>query len=221
MINHAALSSSSQSGYRQSVKMQKLRYYAAPKAETKAPPPAKAVHSEFLRTGRISRSREDWLPDERRYLTYEEVAARTGRRLERAAETTHDRINSFHRSIKFPKIIFHRTLNNSPHLGYCHVTAARTNFAQYADVKWAFYIANFLADIGGEEVFFEQIKQNYGRMYFAVAIKPEAETKAMTIDRSFRDNGLLFQTVDPKEALRNVLMLGARDAELRKIIAKL
>ena len=138
--------------------MQKLRYYAAPKAETKAPPPAKAVHSEFLRTGRISRSREDWLPDERRYLTYEEVAARTGRRLERAAETTHDRINSFHRSIKFPKIIFHRTLNNSPHLGYCHVTAARTNFAQYADVKWAFYIANFFAQLGGSEVFFEQIK---------------------------------------------------------------
>ncbi len=159
--------------------------------------------------------------EERRYLTYEEVAARTGRRLERAAETTHDRINSFHRSIKFPKIIFHRTLNNSPHLGYCHVTAARTNFAHYADVKWAFYIANFFAELGGEEVFFEQIKQNYGRMYFAVAIKPEAEAKTMTIDRSIRDNGLLFQTVDPKEALRNVLMLGARDAELRKIIDKL
>ena len=59
------------------------------------------------------------------------------------------------------------------------------------------------------------------RLYFAVAIKPEAEAKSMAIDRSFRNNGLLFQTVDPKEALRNVLMLGARDAELRKIIAKL
>lgn len=221
MINHAALSSSSQSGYRQSVKMQKLRYYAAPKTDGKTPPSSKAVHTEFLRTGRISRSREDWLPDERRYLTYEEVAARTGRRLERAAETTHDRINGFHRSIKFPKIIFHRTLNDSPHLGYCHVTAARTNFAQYADVKWAFYIANFFAELGGEEVFFEQIKQNYGRMYFAVAIKPEAEAKSMTIDRSIRDNGLLFQTIDPKEALRNVLMLGARNAELRKIITTL
>jgi len=221
MINHAALSSSNQSGYRQSVKMQKLRYYAAPKAETKAPPSSKAVHSEFLRTGRISRNREDWLPDERRYLTYEEVAARTGRRLERAAETTHDRINGFHHSIKFPKIIFHRTLSDSPHLGYCHVTAARTNFAQYADVKWAFYIANFFAELGGDELFFDHIKQNYGRMYFAVAIKPEAENKVMTIDRSIRDNGLLFQTIDPKEALRNVLMLGARNAELRKIITKL
>ena len=101
------------------------------------------------------------------------------------------------------------------------MTAARTNFAQYADVKWAFYIANFFAELGGEDVFFEQIKQNYGRMYFAVAIKPEAENKSMTIDRSFRDNGLLFQTIDPKEALRNVLMLGARNAELRKIIGKL
>ena len=201
--------------------MQKLRYYAAPKAETKAPPSSKAVHSEFLRTGRISRNREDWLSDERRYLTYEEVAARTGRRLERAAETTHDRINGFHHSIKFPKIIFHRTLSDSPHLGYCHVTAARTNFAQYADVKWAFYIANFFAELGGGELFFDHIKQNYGRMYFAVAIKPEAENKVMTIDRSIRDNGLLFQTIDPKEALRNVLMLGARNAELRKIITKL
>ena len=221
MINHAALSSSNQSGYSQSVEMQKLRYYAAPKAEAKTAPSSRAVHTEFLRTGRISRSREDWLPDERRYLSYEEVAARTGRRLEKAAETTHERINAFHQSVKFPKIIFHRTLNDSPHLGYCHVTAARTNFAQYADVKWAFYIANFFAELGGEDVFFEQIKQNYGRMYFAVAIKPEAENKSMTIDRSFRDNGLLFQTIDPKEALRNVLMLGARNAELRKIIGKL
>ena len=118
-------------------------------------------------------------------------------------------------------MIFHKTLDDSPHLGYCHVTAARTNFAQYADVKWAFYIANFFAEIGGTEQFFEQIRQSYTRMYFAVAIKPETEQKAMVVDRSIRDNGLLFRTHDPKEALRNVLMLGARDTEIRKIIAKL
>lgn len=220
MINHAAVSSRLEAGHRQSVNMQKLRYFAASKSD-KIGTPAKAAHTEFLRTGRISRHRDDWMPEQRRYLTYEEVAERTGKRLEAAADTTHTRINSFHRSIQFPKIIFHRTLTDSPHLGYCHVTAARTNFARYADVRWAFYIANFFADIGESEAFFERIRQNYSRMYFAVAMKPEAEAKTMSIDRSFRDNGLLFRTHDPKQALRNVLMLGARDAELRKIIAKL
>lgn len=200
--------------------MQKLRYYASPrKSDAKAL--AKAQHTEFLRTGRISRSREDWLADERRYLTYEEVAARTGKRLEAAAETTHTRLNAAHRDIRFPKLIFHRTLHNSPHLGYCHVTAARTNFAEYADVRWAFYIANFVAELGGSDTFFDHIRQSYARMYFAVAMKPEAETKAMSIDRTVRDNGLLFTTQDPQEALRNVLMLGARNAELRRIIEKL
>lgn len=201
--------------------MQKLRYYAAPKVPDKSATATKAAHTEFLRTGRISRHRDDWLSEEKRYLTYAEVAVRTGRRLETAAETTHSRINGFHRSIQFPKMIFHKTLDDSPHLGYCHVTAARTNFAQYADVKWAFYIANFFAEIGGSEQFFEQIRQSYTRMYFAVAIKPETEQKAMVVDRSIRDNGLLFRTHDPREALRNVLMLGARDTEIRKIIAKL
>jgi hypothetical protein len=219
-INHAAVSSTHEAGHRQSVTMQKLRYFAASKND-KTALPGKAAHTEFLRTGRISRHRDDWMPEQKRYLTYEEVAERTGKRLEAAADTTHTRINSFHRSIQFPKIIFHRTLTDSPHLGYCHVTAARTNFAQYADVRWAFYIANFFSEIGESDAFFEQIRQNYSRMYFAVAVKPEADTKAMAIDRSIRDNGLLFRTHDPKQALRNVLMLGARDAELRKIIAKL
>ncbi|GEO84091.1 MULTISPECIES: DUF6656 family protein [Alphaproteobacteria] len=201
--------------------MQKLRYFAAPKSGAKPGLPVKAVHTEFLRTGRISRHREDWLAEEKRYLTYEEVAERTARKLEAAGEKTHERINGFHRSIQFPKLIFHKTLENRPHLGYCHVTAAKANFAKYADVKWAFYIANFFAEVGGGEQFFQHIRPNYSRMYFAVAIHPDKETRSMAIDRSVRDNGLLFRTHDPKEALKNVLMLGARDAELRKIIAKL
>lgn len=201
--------------------MQKLRYFAAPKPAAGSGLPTKAVHTEFLRTGRISRHREDWLPEEKRYLTYEEVAQRTARKLEAAGETTHKRINSFHRSIQFPRFVFQKTLENSPHLGYCHVTAAKTNFAKYADVKWAFYIANFFAEVGGTDQFFQHIRPNYARMYFAVAIHPDKETRSMTIDRSIRENGLLFRTHDPKEALKNVLMLGARDEELRKIIARL
>ncbi|MNL69497.1 hypothetical protein D3C87_1943660 [compost metagenome] len=101
------------------------------------------------------------------------------------------------------------------------MTAARTNFAKYADVKWAFYIANFFAEVGDADQFFKHIRPNYSRMYFAVAIHPDKETRSMAIDRTIRENGLLFRTHDPKEALKNVLMLGARDAELRKIIAKL
>ena len=149
------------------------------------------------------------------------MAERTGKRLEAAAETTHARLSAVHRDIRFPKLIFHRTLDNSPHLGYCHVTAARANFARYADVRWAFYIANFVAELGGDEAFFDHIRQQYDRMYFAVAMKPDADSRAMTIDRTVRENGLLFATQDPQEALRNVLMLVARNAELRKIIAKL
>lgn len=201
--------------------MTKLRYYAKTERQSSDPTLPQAVHSEFLRTGRISRRRDDWLKDERRYLTYEEVAEKTGRKLQTAATTTHDRINGFHRSIQFPKLIFHHTLANSPHLGYCHVTASRTNFAQYADVKWSFYIANFFSDIGDSEQFFEKIQPQYSRMYFAVAIEPDKALKTLKIDRSIRDNGLLFRTHDPKQALKNVLKLGAATPQLRAAIDRL
>ncbi|BCH53465.1 hypothetical protein GOZ89_21440 [Agrobacterium vitis] len=201
--------------------MSKLRYYAAPKTpalENKRP---KAAHSEFLRTGKIIRDEDDWLADEKRYLTHEEVAVRTAKRLEAAAETTHQRINGFHKSIRFPKLLFHQTLQDIPHLGYCHVTASRSNFAQYADVKWAFYFANFNAEVGGEDSFFRKITPQYGRMYFAVALKPDKAKREMTVDRSIREDGLLFRTSDPKVALKNVLLLGARTSALRKIIASM
>ncbi|KAA3519853.1 hypothetical protein GOZ90_00020 [Agrobacterium vitis] len=201
--------------------MSKLRYYAAPKTpalENKRP---KAAHSEFLRTGKIIRDEDDWLADEKRYLTHEEVAVRTAKRLEAAAETTHQRINGFHKSIRFPKLLFHQTLQDIPHLGYCHVTASRSNFAQYADVKWAFYFANFNAEVGGEDSFFQKITPQYGRMYFAVALKPDKAKREMTVDRSIREDGLLFRTSDPKVALKNVLLLGARTSALRKIIASM
>ncbi|MDQ0455049.1 DUF6656 family protein [Rhizobium paknamense] len=201
--------------------MSKLRYYAVAKTEEPAKRLPKGIHTEFLRTGKIIRDQEDWLADEKRYLTYEEVAARTGQRLEAAGETTHQRINSFHKAIRFPKVVFHRTLQDIPHLGYCHVTAARSSFADYADVPWAFYIANFNAELGGEEAFFKRITPQYGRMYFAVALKPDPKLRQMVIDRSIRDGGLLFRTSDPMQALKNVLLLGARTSALRKIIASM
>ena len=39
-------------------------------------------------------------------------------------------------------------------------------------VSWGFYIANFSADISGEEHFFSHVSPGYSRMYFAVAMKP-------------------------------------------------
>jgi hypothetical protein len=197
--------------------MAKLRYYDAGKA---AAAPKAAVHTEFLRTGRIDR-RRPWLPEQRRYMTHEEVAERTGQKLQAAGETTHRRINSFHASIQFPKMIFHRTLADSPHLGYCHVTAARTHLARSRDVTWAFYFANFFSDLGDETHFFERIQTSYSRMYFAVAIQPGTEEGRMVVDRNVRGNGLIFRTQDPKVALKNVLMLGARDEALRRIIRSL
>lgn len=197
----------------------KFRYYDAV-AFKRANPPRSAVHTEFLRTGRIDRSIA-WSPSEKRYLSYEEVAERTGRKLERAGDITHERINGFHRSIRFPKLVFHRTLAETPHLGYCHITVANSRFAEFENVQWAFYMANFLAEIGDEEQFFAGISRKPGRMYFAVAIAPAEEEGRLRIDRTVRNNGVIFRTDDPKLAMKNVLMLGAHDEALRKVIRAL
>lgn len=200
-----------------------LRYFqTSPKNVTRLPA---AVHSEFLRTGRISRKQDTWVENEKRYLTHEEVATITGRRLERAGEKTHERLNNFHRDIQFPKLIFHRTLAVAPHLGYCHVTASKTKFAEYDDVTWGFYIANFLSEIGADDSFFDHIRTQQGRMYFAVAMMAgdpvaggSAQKPKLAINRAVRGNGVLFRTSDPKTALKNVLLLGARTDELRAVI---
>jgi len=198
-----------------------FRYYAAKKASGQTPVAAKAIHTNFLRTGRIIRDPEDWVEEERRFLTYDEVAKRTGVRLENAGRKTHQRLNSVHKQIRFPEIVFHKTLAQAPHLGYVHVTASKTDFAEYKDISWGFYIANFSAEITADEKFFNRISPGYSRMYFAVAMKPGADgaPHQPVINREVRDTGVLFRTADPMTALRNVLMLGARNAELRKIVA--
>ncbi|CAK7254927.1 hypothetical protein GCM10007923_51840 [Shinella yambaruensis] len=201
------------------VQQTKFRYYDAV-AYKRANQPKPAVHTEFLRTGRIDRNLP-WSPSEKRYLTYQEVAERTGRKLENAGNVTHDRINGFHQSIRFPKLIFHRTLAQTPHLGYCHITVANSRFAEFENVQWAFYMANFFAEIGEEEQFFADISKTAKRMYFAVAITPAEEEGRLQIDRKVRGNGVLFRTDDPKLAMKNVLMLGAHNEALRKIIRAL
>ncbi|HHY48777.1 MAG TPA: hypothetical protein GYA10_03420 [Alphaproteobacteria bacterium] len=197
--------------------MSKLQY-----VDQSNPAPAKpAIHSEFLRTGRIDRNRPNWSAEEKRYLTYEEVAARTGKVLTAAGERTHERLNGFHKSIQFPKLIFHRTLSGTPHLGYCHVTASKSKFAEFEDVRWAFYIANFFADIAPDDLKFEGVNMRAERMYFAVAVERDEERKKLAVNRRIRGNGLLFRTDDPKTALKNVLLLGARHEALRKVIRAL
>lgn len=200
----------------------KLRYYESRTQGPQAPPPNKAAaHSEFLRTGRISRANPIWMPNERLYLSYDEVAKRTGEKLEAAGDATHGKINGFHRAIQFPKMVFHRTLDDSPHLGYCHVTAARTFFTPQSPINWSFYIANFFSEIGEDEEFFKRINESYSRMYFAVAIEGEPGKQKLQVNRTIRRNGLLFKTRDPNEAMKNVLMLGAPDHTVREIIKKL
>ncbi|MDO9415711.1 MAG: hypothetical protein Q7U22_06295 [Pararhizobium sp.] len=198
-----------------------MKYYDTAEQKKRAVPSRKAIHTEFLRTGKINRRKEDWLPEERRYLTHEEVAERTGKKLEAAGSVTHQRINSFHNAIRFPKMLFHRTLADSPHLGYCHVTAARSSFSSFDDVAWSFYIANFFSEIGTSDAFFERINVGFSRMYFAVAMEQAADGGKMAINRKVRGNGLLFRTHDPKLALKNVLLLGAGHDELRKIVRAL
>lgn len=201
--------------------MAQLKYFAAPPMKKPAETPKAGIYTEFLRTGRINRSREEWHQDEKRYISYEEVAARTGRKLEAAGTLTHKRINDFHASIQFPKLIFHRTIAGRPHLGYCHITTARTTFAEFEKVRWSFYIANFFSDIGDTENFFDNIQLGYSRMYFAVATELDKESGKLNINKAIRGDGLLFRTADPKAALKNVLMLGARHEALRTIVRNL
>ena len=197
--------------------MSKLQYVE----DTRVAPPKQAVHSEFLRTGRIDRNRPNWSDSEKRYLSYEEVAERTGKILVAAGDRTHERLNTFHRSIQFPKLVFHRTLSGTPHLGYCHVTASKSKFAEFDDIKWAFYIANFFADIAPEELRFERVNMRAERMYFAVAVERDGDSRKLAINRKVRGNGLLFRTDDPKTALKNVLLLGAKHEAVRKVIRAL
>ena len=199
--------------------MPKIRYF-----ETRKDAPSLAKHTghtQFLRTGKIDRSRPNWEPNEKRYLSYEEVAERTAAYLTKAGETTHERLNGFHKSIQFPKLIFHRTLKGTPHLGYCHITAAKSSFAEFKDVKWAFYIANFFAEIAADEMIFENINMRESRMYFAVAVEKDEAVQKLAINKSIRGNGLLFRTKDPKTAMRNVLMMGAKHDAVRRVIQAL
>lgn len=201
--------------------MSKLRYFAADGLKQAMKAPA-AAHSEFLRTGRIFRGKEKWDLVEKRYMSLEEVAERTGRILQTAGERTHERINKVHETIKFPKILFHRTLDLRPHLGYCHVTASNTRLLNNETFKWAFYIANFHSEIGEDLKFIGKIDNQVSRMYFAVAMNNDEETPTrMVVDRHLKPDGILFRTHDPKVALKNVLMLGTNDPKLRAKIRNL
>ena len=79
-------------------KATRIRYFDASRHSV-TPIRSKTAHSDFLRTGRISRYEERWLPKERVYYSHDEVAALTGRKLEAAADATHSRLNGFHQSI--------------------------------------------------------------------------------------------------------------------------
>lgn len=196
-----------------------IRYFDA-KAAKAAPARTKTAHSDFLRTGKIARYEEKWVPKEPRYLSHEEVAAITGRKLQAAGEITHSRLDSFHKSIRFQKMVFHRTIEASPHLGYCHVTASRTSFDARTPVLFSFYFANFFSELCGDENFFENIDQRQSRMYFAIAMDMAGD-KTVQINKAIHRDGLLFRTSDPKVALKNVLMLGTRSNEMRKFIQSL
>lgn len=202
--------------------VKRIRYYDAESGK-KPEPEARTLHSDFLRHGHITRYDDQWMARNRRYLSYEQVAAMTGRRLEEAGKITHRRLNNVHRGIRFPAMVRHQILEEAPHLGYCHVTAAKTEFRSDRQVTWSFYLANFFSEIGTEDSnFFSRISPGYSRMYFAVTTENTAAGKKTSVDRkSLRPDGLLFVTHDPGVAMKNMLMLGARSPELRRAIASL
>ena len=53
------------------------------------------------------------------------------------------------------------------------------------------------------------------RMYFAIAMSRRTTAEKLAINRNVRGNGLLFRTHDPKMAMKNVLLLGAKHEALR------
>ena len=198
----------------------KIRYFAKPSNALAALRRGNG-YSEFLRTGIVERYKDDWDHQEERFLTYEEVAERTGRKLQDAGLKTHERLNAVHKDIQFPKLVYHRTLAHKPHLGYCHVTAARSKFAEFEDVRWAFYIANFNADLDKENFFFDVEDIQLSRLYFAIAVDLDRDENKLVIDRKVRGNGVLFSTHDPHKAMKNVLMMGAKEDRLRRKISAL
>ncbi len=182
-----------------------LRYFEEKKKVEQAPKKP-ALHSEFLRTGRIDRNRPNWDGVQKRYLTYEEVAERAGKQLTAAGERTHERLNSFHRSIRFPKLIFHRTLKErasrllSRHrrqdqlcgiqgreMGLLHRQFLRRHRSRASDLR----------------------KDQHARRtdVFRPRRGEDEEQQKLTINTAVRGNGLLFRTQDPKVAFKNVLML--------------
>ncbi len=201
--------------------MSKLRYFDASANRHSQMPMLETFHSDFLRTGRINREKDSPGKESRRYLSHQQVADITGRKLLAVGENAHERLNTFHKSITLPKIVYHRIIDDLPHLGYCHVTASKTKFAEFDELKWSFYIANFCADIAEDGKSLSNFNRYLPRMYFAVAMQPDGDRKRLEVNREVRGNGMLFRTHDPKIALKNVLMLGARSAKLREIIRKL
>mgnify|MGYP001590820089 CR=1 FL=1 len=197
-----------------------LRYFDASTGKNLPVPVLETFHSDFLRTGRFNRA-SNRKQEKRRLLSHAEVAAVTGRKLTAVGERAHEKLNAFHKSITLPKIVFHRILEEQPHLGYCHVTASKTKFAEFEELKWSFFIANFSADISEDGTTLSNFNRYLSRMYFAVAMQPDGERKRMEVNRAVRGNGVLFRTHDPKEAMRNVLLLGAKSEKLRQIIRKL
>ena len=75
-----------------------LRYFES-ETRTRALVPKE---SEFLRTGRIDRNRPNWDIVRKRYLSYEEVAERTGKYLDFVGDKTHERLNNFHNKPLLP-----------------------------------------------------------------------------------------------------------------------
>ncbi|MDG3575009.1 hypothetical protein P7F60_01310 [Rhizobium sp. YJ-22] len=201
--------------------MSKVRYFDASGSRHTQVPMLETFHSDFLRTGRFNRDKGRRGKEERRYLSHDQVAEITGRKLLAVGEHAHERLVSFHKSIDLPKMLYHRIIDDLPHLGYCHVTASKTRFAEFDELKWSFYIANFCADIAEDGKSLSNFNRHLPRMYFAIAMQPDSERKRLEVNREVRGNGLLFRTHDPRIALKNVLMLGARSARLREIIRKL
>ncbi len=120
-------------------------------------------------------------------------------KLTTAGETTHKRINGFHTSIQFPKMIFHRTLAGRPasRLLPCHGGANTSRPVQGRHL--VLLLRQLLLRPRRRETL---LRTHPDRLFPNVFRRRHrarcAEPEQMTINRSVRDNGLLFQYRRPE-----------------------
>lgn len=173
----------------QSHHMQKLRYACSPPNQAQGPAcRARPCTPNFSAPAASSRHREDWVPEEQRYLTYEEVPSCPDASWKRPRRPTAGSTAFTGRS-RLPKRS-PQDDREQPPSGLTSTTAARTNLAKYADVKLGLLHRQLLCRWW--EVRRSVLQAHPAALFAHVFCRRGSpgrkETRSMAINRSIREN---------------------------------